>query len=188
MLIRIDQRLARLTFTILLFALVLAATPADGPHVRQQDNPALSTFSTIDGLLKAFYQSLCFPEGKEPDWECFRSLFGYVTSPCVRIAADSVMTMDREGFITFFTGRIKQGTLRSFDEKEVARTGEYYGSIAQVFSAYEKRMNLATGSKPIRGINSFQLFFWNNRWWIASVVWQDESAEKPIPEKYLIRK
>jgi len=142
-------------------------------------------FNSIDGLLKAFYGSLGFPEGKGPDWERFRSLFGYPNSPCVRVAGDSVMTMDREGFIAFFTGRITKGTLKSFEEKELSRTGEYYGRIAQVFSTYEKRMNLAAGGAPVRGINSFSLFFKNDRWWIASVVWQDEAADKPIPGKYL---
>ncbi len=150
-----------------------------------QNKPQQLEFNSIDGLLKAFYGSLGFPEGKGPDWERFRSLFGYPTSPCVRVAGDSVMTMDREGFIAFFTGRIARGTLKSFDEKELSRTGEYYGSIAQVFSTYEKRMNLADGGKPVRGINSFSLFFKNDRWWIASVVWQDESGDKPISEKYL---
>jgi hypothetical protein len=150
-----------------------------------QDKPQRSEYTSIDALLKAFYTSLGFPEGKGPDWPRFRSLFGSPTSPCVRVAGDSVMAMDREGFITFFSGRITKGTLKSFDEKELSRTGEYYGSIAQVFSTYEKRMNLADGGKPVRGINSFSLFFKNDRWWIASVVWQDESAEKPIPEKYL---
>jgi len=150
-----------------------------------QNKPQQSEFNSIDGLLKAFYGSLGFPEGKGPDWERFRSLFGYPTSPCVRVAGDSVMAMDREGFIAFFTGRITRGTLKSFDEKELCRTGEYYGRIAQVFSTYEKRMNLAGGGAPVRGINSFSLFFKEDRWWIASVVWQDESTDKPIPEKYL---
>ncbi len=180
MLTRIHHPARIPAMSILLCVFFLAATP--------QNSPKQSEFSTIDGLLKTFYASLGFPEGKGPDWETFRSLFGYPTSPCVRVVGDSVMTMDREGFITFFSGRITRGTLKSFDEKELSRAGEYYGSIAQVFSTYEKRMNLADGGKPVRGINSFSLFFKNNRWWIASVVWQDESAENPIPEKYLKRR
>jgi hypothetical protein len=140
---------------------------------------------SIDNLLKTFYESLSFPEGGQPDWVRFRSLFAAATSPCVRIAGDSVMQMDRESFIAFFGGRIQKGTLKSFTEKEIGRKGEYYGSLAQVFSTYEKRMNLADDGKPIRGINSFQLYLRNGRWWIAAVTWQDESAATPIPPKYL---
>jgi len=153
---------------------------------RTQTNPTAQTnLRSIDSLLKLFYESLSFPEGKAPDWDRFRNLFASATSPCIRIAGDSVMQMDRESFIAFFSGRIRQGTLRSFEEKEIRRTGEYYGSLAQVFSTYEKKMNLADQAKPIRGINSFQLIFKHDRWWIASVTWQDESPEKPVPKKYL---
>jgi hypothetical protein len=163
--------------------LCLIALPA-----ASQNKAQLSELSSIDGVLKTFYASLGFPEGKGPDWEKFRSLFGFSTSPCVRVAGDSVMTMDREGFISFFTGRITRGTLKSFEEKELSRAGEYFGRIAQVFSTYEKKMNLAAGGAPVRGINSFSLYFKDDRWYIASVVWQDESEAKPIPEKYLGRK
>lgn len=177
-----SQCSVRITVLIpaLLMIFLLPVTP--------QTKPVQAELGTIDGVLKVFYGSLGFPEGKRPDWERFRNLFGYETSPCVRITGDSVMAMDREGFIAFFTGRITNGTLKSFDEKELSRTGEYYERLAQVFSTYEKRMNLVDGGKPTRGINSFSLFFKNDRWWIASVVWQDEIADKPIPEKYLIRK
>ena len=37
----------------------------------------------------------------------------------------------------------------------------------------------------MRGINSIQLFYDGSRWWIVTVYWQHESAEHPIPEKYL---
>lgn len=153
-----------------------------------QTNQTHLPLSSVDGLLQVFYESLGFPEGKGPDWESFRNLFSSATSPCVRIAGDSVMTMDRESFIAFFTGRITKGTLKSFEEKELSRSGEFYGRIAQVFSTYEKKMNLADGGTPVKGINSFSLYFRNDRWWIASVVWQDESAEIPIPAKYLTPK
>jgi len=160
------------------------------------DNAASGTQSTsstqsaprsIDEVIKTFYESLSFPEGKGPDWDRFRSLFSSATSPCVRMTIDSISIMDRESFIAFFDGRIKKGTLKSFVEKEIGRTAEVYGGLAQVFSSYEKRANLADAGKPTRGINSLQLFFKENRWWIASLAWQDEIPDKPIPKKYLKR-
>ncbi|MDP2886901.1 MAG: hypothetical protein Q8P51_17990 [Ignavibacteria bacterium] len=172
------------TSVLLLCVLALAAAPQHGATA-QTDPTARSDFRSSDALFKTFYESLSFAEGKTPDWTRFRNLFASATSPCVRIVGDSVMQMDREGFISFFSGRIKQGTLKSFDEKEIGRTGEFYGSLAQVFSTYEKRMNLAAGGNPIRGINNFQLFFKNDRWWISSIAWQDESSSVPIPQKYL---
>ena len=146
-----------------------------------------SDLQSINGLIKTFYESLSFPEGKSPDWDRFRALFASSISPCVRMTADTVMEMDREGFIAFFHGRIEKGTLKSFEEKEIGLATEVYGNLAQVFSTYEKRMNVADGGKPTRGINGFQLFFKNNRWWISSIAWQDELPKKTIPSKYLIR-
>jgi hypothetical protein len=172
------------------FLILLLASPADaqGSH-EATAQPGKSQHQddtrTIANLLGAFYESLTFTEQGQPDWPRFRNLFVSAASPCVRIAGDSVMQMDRESFIAFFGGRIQRGALKSFAEKEVSRSVHSYGSITQVFSTYEKRMNLATDGKPIRGINSFQLYLKDGRWWIASVVWQDESASVPIPASYL---
>ena len=177
------HRLSFCSTVLILFLVTFAASHETPPG---QIKPVNRTdVHSIDNLLKAFYESLSFPEGGQPDWIRFRSLFASATSPCVRIAGDSVMQMDRESFIVFFGGRIQRGTLKSFAEKEIGRTGDYYGNLAQVFSTYEKKMNLADDGKPTRGINSFQLYLKGGRWWIASVTWQDESAKTPIPPKYL---
>jgi hypothetical protein len=174
----------RPALALLFVALILVGAP-ENSSARQASPEAQTDLHSIDSVLKAFYESLSFPEGKSPDWDRWRSLFASAISPCIRIAGDSVMQMDRERFIAFFGGRIKNGTLKSFREKEIGRTGEYYGRLAQIFSTYQKEMNLADGGKPIRGINSFHLLFKDNRWWITSVTWQDESPGDPIPQKYL---
>jgi hypothetical protein len=188
---------SRVLFSLSLLGIFPFTTiPSDTPETPHFNNVgcAAETASTqgpdlrsVDNLIKIFYESLSFPEGRSPDWDRFRSLFASATSPCVRMTSDTVMEMDREGFIAFFGGRVEKGTLRSFDEKEIGRRTETYGSLAQLFSTYEKRMNLADRGKPTRGINGFQLFFKDNRWWISSIAWQDELPEKPIPRKYLKR-
>jgi hypothetical protein len=35
------------------------------------------------------------------------------------------------------------------------------------------------------GINSIQLIFDGNRWWIVNIYWTGETKENPIPKKYL---
>ncbi len=110
--------------TPLLMTLMLVGASANVQGT--QTNPGAQTdLRSIDSLLKVFYGSLSFPEGKSPDWDRFRTLFAFAASPCIRIAGDSVMQMDRESFIAFFNGRIKRGTLRSFEEKEIARGAIY---------------------------------------------------------------
>jgi hypothetical protein len=72
-----------------------------------------------------------------------------------------------------------------FYEKEIARRTEQFGNIAHVWSIYESRHNEDDPEPFMRGINSIQLFNDGKRWWIVNIYWQQESAENPIPEKYL---
>ena len=61
---------------------------------------------------------------------------------------------------------------------------ERYGDIAHIMSTYVKRF---PGDERVlgRGINSFQLIFRENRWWIVGIVWDEEPAGGPIPAAYL---
>jgi len=179
---RSSRKGARIPFAAFLLCLtagILLFPPAASCAGRDSD------VGSIDGVVLALYESISFPEGKTPDWDRFRNLFLSAASPCVRMASDGVLVMDREAFIAFFEGRIRKGTLKSFAEREVARTTEIYGGLAQVFSTYEKRMNLADPGTPARGINGLQLFFKDGRWWISSLAWQDEHAGLLIPPKYV---
>jgi hypothetical protein len=72
-----------------------------------------------------------------------------------------------------------------FYEKEIARRTEQFGNIAHVWSIYESRHNKNDPEPFMRGINSIQLFNDGKRWWIVNIYWQQESAENPIPQKYL---
>jgi len=72
-----------------------------------------------------------------------------------------------------------------FFEREIARTADVYGNIAQVFSTYET-LKKADDKKPwMRGINSFQLLNDGTRWWVLTIYWQAETPENLIPAKYL---
>jgi hypothetical protein len=69
-----------------------------------------------------------------------------------------------------------------FHEVELARRVESYGTIAHVFSTYDGRVG---DGEHVRGINSFQLFYDGNRWWVLTIAWSQESPEQPIPKSYL---
>jgi hypothetical protein len=82
--------------------------------------------------------------------------------------------------------RKEKGTAATgFFEREIARRTDCFGNVCQIFSTYESR--LAPGdAKPFeRGINAIQLLRDGRRWWIASVAWDAERAESPIPADYL---
>ena len=151
-------------------------------------NPA--DVESIDAIIRAAYDVISGPVG-ERDWERERSLFfpGARLIPTAKkpgaIATGSDLEpqiLDVEGYITRVREIFAKG---GFYESEVARRVEQFGHIAHVWSTYESRHS-ADEEKPfMRGINSFQLFFDSMRWWIMNIYWQHESAESPIPEKYL---
>lgn len=72
-----------------------------------------------------------------------------------------------------------------FFEKEIGRKIEQFGNIMHVFSTYESRRKAEEAKPFMRGINSIQLWNDGKRWWIVNVLWQSESPQSPIPEKYI---
>jgi hypothetical protein len=143
--------------------------------------------ASIDAIITAAYDGISGPAGEKRDWDRERSLFypGARLIPTAKPGANDGLApevLDVEGFIA----RVEQYvTEQGFFEKEIARHSEQFGHIAHVWSTYESRHN-ANDPKPFtRGINSIQLFYDGNRWWIVSIYWQQENARDPIPEKYL---
>ena len=77
-----------------------------------------------------------------------------------------------------------KGESTAFNEREISRHTDCFGNVCQIFSTYEGR-RAASDDKPfVRGINSIQLVKDGKRWWIASVVWDTERADNPIPPDY----
>jgi len=72
-----------------------------------------------------------------------------------------------------------------FFEREAARRTDCFGNVCHVFSTYESRHAPSDAAPFQRGINSIQLLRDGNRWWIASVVWDAERPDNPIPAQYL---
>ncbi|NIM91469.1 MAG: hypothetical protein GTO17_11035 [Candidatus Aminicenantes bacterium] len=134
--------------------------------------------------MRAIYEAISFREGEEPDMDRFRSLFN-PNARFIRITQDGVDKMDVESFTASFRERVETGALKSFFEAELSRKTHAYGSIAQVFSTYHKRMNTEDPEGLIRGINSLQLYNDGQRWWIISILWEDERGDNLIPQEYL---
>jgi hypothetical protein len=73
---------------------------------------------------------------------------------------------------------------RGFREREIHRIEHRYGHIAHIDSTYETLIGRETPERS-RGVNSVELYFDDSRWWIASVMWQSEDPEHPIPAELL---
>ncbi len=139
-----------------------------------------------EAILAANYDVISGPVGQR-DWDRFRSLYlPDARLGSVRHVTDgaglSTHSFTLEGFVAFADAYFKKD---GFFEKEISRHADRYSNIMQVFSTYESRHDSKDLKPFARGINSFQLFFDGNRWWIVSVFWQGESPDAPIPEEFL---
>ena len=155
---------------------------AEGPA-----NPA--DVESIDAIIAAAYDVISGPAGKERDWDRERSLFisgARLIPTAVEAGRNDVDLAPQTLNVEDYIARVEPLFAKSgFYEKEVARRVEQFGQIAHVWSTYESRHDPSEPAPFMRGINSIQLFDDGNRWWILSIYWQHESAEHPLPKKYL---
>ncbi len=169
-----------------LWATVIGAQEApQQPHVMVATIPARpEDVSTIGGLMKAFYEVISGPAGQPRQWARDRSLY----RPDVRFVAmserdgkPSARIMSHQEYVDGSdTSFVKNG----FFEIELRKIVWQFGNMAHVWSTYETRQS-AGGRVTERGINSLQLYFDGTRWWVASVEWEEERKNNPIPAAFL---
>jgi hypothetical protein len=141
---------------------------------------------SIDGIVAALYDVISGPAGKPRDWDRMRSLFAPEARLMIAVPHPDGSFALRTLTVEDYIGRNSRAfATMGFFERELARTGESFGQIAQVFSTYESR-HAAGDAKPFqRGINSLQLFNDGKRWWVVNLVWRAEDERLPLPERYL---
>jgi len=140
--------------------------------------PRPDDVNSLDAILKAIYDVISGPAG-ERDWNRFRSLFvpeARLTS-ATRKDGGPVRLLDVEGYARGAGSYFKT---HAFYESAIVNRIQKFGNIAQVFSSYASRT--APNEKPFaRGVNSIQLFNDGSRWWVLSILWDEESPANPLP-------
>jgi hypothetical protein len=129
----------------------------------------------IDKTVHAVYDVISGPPGQKRDFDRMRSLF----APGATMKAIGLKGL-RGGTVEDYISRNaaileKEG----FTEKELGHRVELWGNLATVWSSYDGRT--ANGSFHERGINSFQLVKIDGKWLVASILWQEETPENPLP-------
>ena len=148
-----------------------------------ENDPRPEDVSSPEAIVKAMYETISGPAGQR-NWQRERSLFlpGARLIPIgKRIHGNDglqVLTVDEwiDDVSEFFAGN-------DFWESEITSHVDRFGNMAQVFSTYEAR-DREDGAPIGRGINSIQLLFDEGRWWIVSVMWDNETRENPIPGEF----
>jgi hypothetical protein len=155
-----------------------AAQGNTGTKVRPED------VASPSAVVRASYVAISGPPGQVLNLDRFRSLFlpqAQLVSVNARDGQGVARAMTLSEFTDMVLSRIgKDGHI----EHEISQRVEVYGNIANVWSSYESRKT-PDDPQVTRGINSIQLVNDGKRWWISGAQWQHETAEAPIPAKYL---
>ena len=140
-------------------------------------------FSRIDGVVTALYECISGAPGQQ-DWERNRKLFhqdALITRTRIVEGRNTAYTFDFEAYkaatIPLLAGQ-------SFHEIETARKTQKFGQVAHVFSAYEAREKPDSGDIIFRGINMIHLWNDGTRWWIMSIIWDNEREGLSIPQHW----
>ncbi len=169
----------------LVVLLVLAAAPASAQESWELSKPpSAEDVSTLDGIIAAFYDVVSGAAGEPRDWARDSTLY----LPGVRFVVVSRAAGGQLNARNFDHGTWAEGSSASleqgFYEGEIHRVTRRFGPIADVFSTYEWRTS-EDGPVGGRGINSIQLFYDGERWWITGAIWASEEPGNPIPKEYL---
>jgi hypothetical protein len=131
--------------------------------------------AAIDAAIRGVYDVISGPPGQKRDFDHMRSLFASGAT-LKAIAPKGLRGGSLEDYISRNSAILEK---EGFTERELGRRVELWGGLATAWSAYDGRT--ANGSFHERGINSFQLVKIDGKWLVASILWQEETPENPLP-------
>jgi hypothetical protein len=170
----------KLTSFLFILTLVFSIT------TNAQSDKYLQKVKTLDSTIKTLYSVISGKKGEARNWELFNYLFKpeakLIPTGTNKQGVHMARYMTPQEYInTSGKWLIENG----FFEKEIARSVHKFGNIAQVFTTYEAYKSESDTQPFMRGINSVQMLYDNNRWWIINIYWQQASKKHPIPKEYL---
>ncbi|WP_211196208.1 hypothetical protein [Flavobacterium sp. H122] len=150
-------------------------------NLNAQNKSFENDVTTIDALIKASYEVVSGEKGAKRQWERDNNLHHpkAVYSFFDKESKEQV-TMTLQEFHKLTDDMV---FATAFYEKEVNREVRLFGNIAHVWSTYETRLE-KNGKVARRGINSIQLIFESNRWYIISWTFCGESDKNLIPRTF----
>lgn len=148
--------------------------------------------SSPEAIVEAAYSTMIREPGENFGWDTFRHVFhpSAMLYPNPEQTGGALRILSRDGFIAWVDSLVAANDPigseldKGFAEEQIWSEVHRYGDVAHVFSTYQKHYH---GENEIlgRGINSFQLVYRDGRWWIVSVVWDEENGAGPIPSMYM---
>jgi hypothetical protein len=171
--------------------------PSPGSIESHPDWPAPKSnkdVDTVEHLVAALYDVISGPAGKPRDWDRFRALF----LPDGRLASIRPATPAKDNQAarpgdtsfrspaTYIERNDPYFKTHGFFERGIANREEAFDNLVHVWSTYESRHATADATPFARGINSIQIIRAYDRFWIASIMWDEERPGLTLPEKYVL--
>ena len=154
----------------------------------------MTQYATIDEVMETLYDCISGPPGGQ-DWDRDREIYhprALITRTRIEDGKPVAYSFDYDEFVAA-TIPLLEG--RSFYEIEIGRKNDIFGQIAHVYSTYEARETPDHPEIQFRGVNMVHL--WNDsrsgtgepngRWWIMSMIWDNERAGLALPAEWLAR-
>ncbi|MDQ6894485.1 MAG: hypothetical protein M3167_17645 [Acidobacteriota bacterium] len=174
----------------LLLSVLLGAVPAFSPAqgARRREPPAPADAASVESIVAAYYSAMSHGPGKPPDFERLRGIVlyvGMIVPP--KTAAENFTVSDVDALADRYQKGAagKDSSATGLLEREIGRRIDCFGTVCHVCSTYESRHTELDARPFERGIRSMQLLRDGKRWWIASVTWDLERPDNPIPAQYL---
>jgi len=164
-----------------------SSAPKHAPHVTvAKIAPRAEDVSTVDGIIKAYYDVISGPSGQPRQWARDATL--YIPNvrfilmserPGGKITANS---MTHQEFVD--TADASLGG-KAFYEHEIHRITHRAGNIVHVFST-SAHSSSADGPVEGQSVDSLELFNDGTRWWIAGAnIWELDGKNHPLPAEFL---
>jgi hypothetical protein len=175
----------------------ISPPPLPGSIESHPDWPTPKTskdVDTVEHLVDALYDVISGAAGKPRDWDRFRALF----LPDGRLASIRPATPAKDnqavrpGDTSFRSTAIyierndPYFKSHGFFERGISNREEEFGNLVHVWSTYESRHAIADTTPFARGINSIQIIRAHDRFWIASIMWDEERPGLMLPAKYVL--
>lgn len=141
---------------------------------------------SIEGITNRMLALISGEIGEERNWDEFRNLFlptAQMTSTSTsKDGRTRVRVMNLEEFVRNIGPLYARD---GFEEYAIGLDINEFNGIANVFQSYYCKNLIGTYEE--RGVNSYQLIYKDDRWWIAHTMFTNETDDDALPDKFLFK-
>ena len=158
-------------------------------NIEDEKKPTSSTIqkafprdiNSPEAIVNAGLNAISVNKGEVADWKRFESLFLPNAQVSVLRHKNDTATMLQFSIKEFIKTSSKYASENGFKEYSTGNKIEEYNGVATVFQSYVA----LHGETQVKGVNTYQLVYVEDRWWIASLIWTNNRNGIEVPSQYL---